>query len=665
LIGRLGKQFYVAAVSAVIGALLTVFILNGALQRVSIDILNYFLASENTSGKIVVIGIDDTSFSALDESVGRWPWPRWIHGDLVDTLSAYGASQIIFDVIFSETSDAEMDQYFADAISRATRVILASDVSEVQGEYISGLIESRPIPIFEESGAEVGLAGVDMDADRVIRYHPYYPDYPDTLSSLGSNINIGEIIPQSRILRYAGPDHTFPYLSYYQLFIEDGVPEGFLEDKIVLIGLDAKASADVQKSQQDSFPTPFTRFNARQTPGVEIHANLLDNLIQNNWISNPPDSHKVFVVILMTIISIVISSSWRPTFTLVLGVSFNAVLGILSFYLWTKGYYLNFLLGIPTFAISYVAAGGHAYLTEGRQKRQIKGAFGQYLSPAMVDTLIADPEKLKLGGERRKMTIMFCDVRGFTTISEALKDTPEKLTEIINILLTSLTKDVLDCNGTIDKYMGDCIMAFWNAPLEDEKHASNAVEAARRMIITMERVNKELKDSGKSEFDLKIGVGLGTGYCVVGNMGSDQRFDYTVLGDVVNLSSRLEGQTKTYGMTAVLSSYTVDELSENNKEILENIVEIDKIKVKGKKDPEIIFGLASEKILPEEKKLVEKYLIAFRNGDLVNALSELERLSKVGKEMKSFASLMKERVTELQIIGLPDNWEGVFEATSK
>ena len=186
---------------------------------------------------------------------------------------------------------------------------------------------------------------------------------------MGSNINVGEIIPQSRILRYAGPDHTF--LVVIINYCEDGF-EGFLEDKIVLIGLDAKASADVQKSQQDSFPTPFTRFNARQTPGVEIHANLLDNLIQNNWISNPPDSHKIFVVILMTIISIVISSSWRPTVTLVLGLSFNAVLGILSFYLWTRGYYLNFLLGIPTFAISYVAAGGHAYLTEGRQKRQIK-----------------------------------------------------------------------------------------------------------------------------------------------------------------------------------------------------------------------------------------------------------------------------------------------------
>ena len=661
----LGKQFYIALLSSIVGAVLTVFILNGALQRISIDVLNYFLASEKTSGEIVVVGIDDSSFSALDESVGRWPWPRWIHGDLVDILDQYGASQIIFDVIFSETSEEEMDLYFAEAIGRAQRVILASDLSEVQNDYISGIIESRPLPLFEEYGAEVGLAGVDMDADRVIRYHPYYPDYPNTLSSLGSKIEIGEIIPQSRILRYAGPDHTFPYLSYYQLFIEDGVPEGFLKDKIVLIGLDAKASADVQKSQQDSFPTPFTRFNARQTPGVEIHANLLDNLIQDNWVSNPPNTHKILVVIIMTIISIAVSASWRPTLTLLLGLGANICLGGFSFYFWTKGYYLNFLLGLPTFVISYVAAGGHAYLTEGRQKRQIKGAFGQYLSPAMVDTLIADPEKLKLGGERRKMTIMFCDVRGFTTISEALKDTPEKLTEIINILLTSLSKDVLECNGTIDKYMGDCIMAFWNAPLEDGKHASNAVEAARRMILTMERVNQELKDSGKSQFDLKIGVGLGTGYCVVGNMGSDQRFDYTVLGDVVNLSSRLEGQTKTYGMTAVLSSYTVDELQESNEEILDNIVEIDKIRVKGKKDPEIIFGLASEKISSDEKQCVKNYLQAFRDGDLIKALSELNNLSNMNKQMKDFSSLMKERITELQIIGLPEDWEGVYEATSK
>jgi adenylate cyclase len=400
LIKLFGKQFYVASASAIIGALLTIFLLNGALQRVSIDVLNYFLASEETSGQVVVIGIDDTSFSALDEAVGRWPWPRWIHGDLVDSLIENGVSQIIFDVIFSETSEEEMDLYFAEAISRAKRVVLASDLSEVQGEYISGLIESRPIPVFEENGALVGLAGVDMDADRVVRYHPYYPDYPDTLSSLGSKIDVGEIIPQSRILRYAGPDHTFPYLSYYQLLIPDGVPEGFLEGKTVLIGLDAKASADVQKSQQDSFPTPFTRFNAKQTPGVEIHANLLDNLIQGNWITNPPDFHKIFVVIFMTIISIGVSTSWRPTISLILGLGFNIGLGAISFYLWAQGYYLNFLLGIPTFAISYVAAGGHAYLTEGRQKRQIKGAFGQYLSPPNLSFSGSAINESTIAGER-------------------------------------------------------------------------------------------------------------------------------------------------------------------------------------------------------------------------------------------------------------------------
>ena len=158
-----------------------------------------------------------------------------------------------------------------------------------------------------------------------------------------------------------------------------------------------------------------------------------------------------------------------------------------------KGHFLNNLIGFPPFILAYIVGGGQAYLTEGRQKRMIKGAFAQYLSPDMVDSLILDPEKLKLGGERRKMSIMFCDVRGFTAISEALKETPEKLTEIINILLTNLTRDILEFNGTVDKYMGDCIMAFWNAPLEDDKHASNSVEAAKKMMKTIYKVNDKIQ----------------------------------------------------------------------------------------------------------------------------------------------------------------------------
>ena len=249
---------------------------------------------------------------------------------------------------------------------------------------------------------------------------------------------------------------------------------------------------------------------------------------------------------------------------------------------WQNGYFLTAFAAFPSYVICYVASGAQAYLTEGRQKRQIKGAFAQYLSPDMVDALIADPEKLTLGGEKRTMTIMFCDVRGFTAISEALKEQPEVLADVINTLLTELTNDILECAGTIDKYMGDCIMAFWNAPVENPKHAELAVEAAEKMMKTIHRVNEIINSEGKVSFDLRIGIGIATGECVVGNMGSKQRFDYTVLGDVVNLASRLEGQTKGYGITTILCKNTAEAIS-NKSEL---ILEIDKIRVKGKKDPE-------------------------------------------------------------------------------
>ena len=259
------------------------------------------------------------------------------------------------------------------------------------------------------------------------------------------------------------------------------------------------------------------------------------------------------------------------------------------------------------------------------------------------------------------MSIMFCDVRGFTSISEALKDTPEKLTEIINVLLTNLSRDILECNGTIDKYMGDCIMAFWNAPLEDEKHASNAIEASKRMMKTIEVVNSQVKEDFNLGFDLKIGIGIGTGECVVGNMGSDQRFDYTVLGDVVNLSSRLEGQTKAYGVTTIISSNTYSEAKGDNSDI----IELDSIQVKGKTEPETIFGLFNNKLSSEEREIQEKFLDAYKNGDYSKSSKNLEDLIKLGKDLASYASIMQQRIKIYEKDGFPDDWEGVYVATDK
>ena len=275
---------------------------------------------------------------------------------------------------------------------------------------------------------------------------------------------------------------------------------------------------------------------------------------------------------------------------------------MIASYFWVDGTFINALISIPIFLFTYISSGGHAYLTEQAEEND-KGRFAQYLSPDMVDSLIEEPDKLKLGGEKRVMSIMFCDVRGFTAISEALKTKPEKLTEVINILLTHLSNDILNCKGTIDKYMGDCIMAFWNAPLINENHPEDAMKAARKMMVTMDEVNSLVQKSGDIDFDLKIGIGIGTGECVVGNMGSDQRFDYTVLGDVVNLSSRLEGQTKAYGVTTIISSNTYSE-TKNDKG---DIIELDKIQVKGKTEPETIFGLFNDKLSSDERKLQENF----------------------------------------------------------
>ena len=210
----------------------------------------------------------------------------------------------------------------------------------------------------------------------------------------------------------------------------------------------------------------------------------------------------------------------------------------------------------------------------------LKKAFSQYLSPDMVNTLIAEPDRLQLGGEKKLMTIMFCDVRGFTSISEKLKSRPEVLTDVINTLLTELSQKILETGGTIDKYMGDCIMAFWNAPVLDPMHAENAVRAAREMASSVDEINQLIEEKEGENFGLKIGIGIATGECVVGNMGSKQRFDYTVLGDVVNLASRLEGQTKSYGTTTIICKNTASTITSETADI----IEVDRIRLKASKN---------------------------------------------------------------------------------
>jgi adenylate cyclase len=271
------------------------------------------------------------------------------------------------------------------------------------------------------------------------------------------------------------------------------------------------------------------------------------------------------------------------------------ILGLAGVFAIIAGAYATLRLGrvfvpplAPAFAFVMVAAGQGAidFAAERRLRRGIVRAFSQYLAPALVERLARDPSQLRLGGEKRVLTVLFCDVRGFTTIAEGLKDDPERLTALINRLLTPLSEVVLAAGGTIDKYIGDCIMAFWNAPLDDADHAPHAVAAGLAMLAALERLNVELRAeaSDSPPAELRIGIGINTGECVVGNMGSERRFDYSALGDSVNLASRLEGASKDVGVPLLLSETTAAAVGDRIP-----LLALARIRVKGRSEPVVVY----------------------------------------------------------------------------
>jgi adenylate cyclase len=333
---------------------------------------------------------------------------------------------------------------------------------------------------------------------------------------------------------------------------------------------------------------------------------------------------------------------------------------------------LDFTFPLLSSTAIYLVLVFASYFREQAQRRRIRSAFGQYLSPALVEQLAQSPEKLVLGGEEREMTIMFSDVRGFTSISETFKHDPQGLTSLMNRFLTPLTNAILDRKGTIDKYMGDAIMAFWNAPLSDKEHQINACEAALDMIERIEALNvvreQEAKATGKPFIPMHVGIGLNTGSCVVGNMGSDLRFDYSVLGDAVNLASRLEGQSKSYGVPIIAGSKTA--LVAKDKFA---ILELDFITVKGKKEPEVIYAIAGREDLAQSphfqrlRNLTIEMLSCYRSRNWDGALAAIAkgRGADERNSLKTLFDLYSERIAVFREAPPPDDWDGVFALTTK
>ena len=323
-------------------------------------------------------------------------------------------------------------------------------------------------------------------------------------------------------------------------------------------------------------------------------------------------------------------------------------------------------------ALVYLTLVFSNYISEQAQRRRIRSAFGQYLSPALVEQLAQSPDKLVLGGEEREMSILFSDVRGFTTISELYKDDPQGLTSLMNSFLTPLTNAIIEHKGTIDKYMGDAVMAFWNAPLHDALHESNACEAALEMLHRVDALNRQREqqanETGQRFIPIKVGVGINTGRCVVGNMGSDLRFNYSVLGDPVNLASRLEGQSKNYGVPIIIGSKTASVLRDKFA-----VLELDCITVKGKTEPEFVFTVLGRSDVANSERFgrlhhtVEQMLTSFRQRDFTGTANSIIRCREVddGFGLGHLFDLYAERITHVCAEPPPPDWNGVFVLETK
>jgi adenylate cyclase len=684
-----------------------------------------------TARPVTIVDIDERS---LASKLGQWPWPRTRIADLITNLTRLGAVVIAFDVVFSEPDrlnpdvaadtfrdlDEETraklhalpsnDQVFADAMRRSRVVLGESGLPEVVTELdktlpvtglamlgedpqrfmfeFSGLL--RNTQVLERVASGRGLFSINPERDGIVRRVPMIMQAQgttmpslsfemlrvvtgtDTIFIKSDQAGIQSIgvkgfqIPTDRKgqlwVHFARNDPSI-YVSAVDV-IEGNAPPEKIRGKLLLIGSSAAGLNDLKT-------TPVSR----AMPGVEIHAQVLEAALTKSLLSQPPYGLllEFGAALLLGILVIALAPQLGPVTLVAVGALFATVLVGTSWYFYTQHRLLiDFTYPLLSTTAIYLTLIFASFVREQAQRRQIRSAFGQYLSPALVEQLAQSPEKLKLGGEEREMTIMFSDVRGFTTISESYKHDPQGLTALMNRFLTPLTNAILARKGTIDKYMGDAIMAFWNAPLDDNEHQLNACEAALDMLERIDVLNKEreieAQNGGHAYIPINVGVGLNTGACVVGNMGSNLRFDYSVLGDSVNLASRLEGQSKEYGFPIIVGSKTA--LAVKDKFA---ILELDFIMVKGKKEPEVIYAIAGREDTARSgrfqrlRNLTIEMLACYRSRDWDGALAAIERgrTTDEARSLELLYDLYEKRLRSYRQNPPPPDWDGAYALLTK
>lgn len=658
---------------------------------------------------IVVVAVDQGSLDAAQREGIHWPWPRQMYAPIVQFCSRAGAKAVVFDILFTEPSSygREDDEILAQALRESRRVILPVFLSlenRIQTEGEKRIVMESAVPLADESNrgglpyssvvtpietlaensCALGNVAISPDDDGIYRRVPIVCSYrnlwlpslgfaayrqdqgedserfilkKDGLSGQSGAIPLGN--DGTFLLTYYGSHPDFPRYSAYSviqsfLALEENKrpaysPEDF-RDKIVFVGYTAAGLFDLKSTPVSSI-----------YPGMTVHATLVANLLQKDFrlrISKPLLCALVAFVSVVTALTVVlIGSLWLLSGIMLAYIGGLAMLVILTFRqnVWVDGVAISLSLGL-----SFALSSAFSYATEGRQKRQIKQAFSHYMSDILIQDLLKNPDKLRLGGEKKVLSVFFSDLAGFTSLSEKLA--PETVVNLLNRYLTAMTDIILESGGIIDKYEGDAIMAFWGAPIPQEDHAVRACLAALENQKRIEILRKEFVETGLPPVYSRIGIN--TGEMIIGNMGSSQRFDFTVIGDNVNLASRLEGAGKEYGTRIIISEETYRQAEDHIE-----VRELDLLRVKGKERPVRIYELLARKGELDEKgkrvrDLFEKGLALYRRRAFQEAAQCFEALLSFEPEDGPARAFLT-RCEELRQVSPPPGWDGVYRMMTK
>ena len=650
---------------------------------------------------VVIVAIDDQSFESLPD---RWPWPRSYYAHVIQNLTRAGARVIGLDLIFDKPDPygSEKDQQLAQAIQQSGRVVLTGKLEETVGRARYSFLV-KPIPLFLHADSTWGVVAIQADQDGMYRRYFIGQNYNGHwLPSFGLQVlrkylgydphvelirekkgfRFGDIfIPlydqNTMLIDFAGPRKTFSYYSFdtviddetfnlkeeYDLdYFNELLKEGVFRDKIVLIG-------STVSELHDNFPTPFLEYTdahgktvKAEMPGVEIHANAIRTIL--NGLYYHPIHPLAFFLIIVVLIFLTQFFTYRLSTILATIITLFLIFfySLAQFYLFAH-FRILMAMVFPTIAIflSFVGTNLYQYVKTQKEKQIIMGAFQHYVPEKVVNELLAHPEKLTLGGEERFMTVLFTDVANFTSISENL--TPRELVNLINEYLSEMTNIILKYDGIIDKYEGDAIMAEFGAPVYFEDHAIKACAAALEMQQRLRELGEKWKKQGRPVLTCRVGINSGT--MIVGNMGSDKVFDYTVLGDEVNLASRLEGANKIFKTRIMISEST-------HNLVKDHFITrpLDFIRVKGKTKPVQVFELIAhknDKIQDAYKDILPIYVNGIRYyqtrqwDKAIECFSYCLRIKPDDGPSEQYL----QRVKAYQKNPPPPNWDGVFTLTTK